>query len=367
MSNLDHRIGSVEVQLSDVHGADLANTAVSVRMIRHGFPFGAALSHGMLSQSGFSEFITERFNWAVFANESKWYANEAQQGVETYDKADALLDWCDSNRFPSRGHCVFWEPEKWQPKWVVGLSEQELKASVERRLEHCVSHFAGRFHHWDVNNEMLHGSFYRDRLGEEIWPWMFQRVRDLDPEVKLYVNDFNVLSVDQDFSAVQTSEYVSQTRRLMEMGAPVDGVGIQGHVWYEDVLSNPGVIRERLDEVATLGLPIWITEFDVADDDQTKNADVLELVYRTCFEHPSVDGIVTWMPWEGDSWRGPNMGLADLNWIPKPPCVRLDSLLEEWTTEYETATNSNGKFTLVGFKGEYEVVAAGRTFKFTLE
>jgi hypothetical protein len=76
-------------------------------------------------------------------------------------------------------------------------------------------------------------------------------------------------------------------------GAPIHGVGIQGHIWGEDILANPGVLKERLDKVAALGLPIWITEFDVANDNETSCADKLELVYRTAYSHPAVKGIMS--------------------------------------------------------------------------
>ena len=322
----------------------------------------------MLATEGFDEFVSSRFNWAVFANESKWYANESEQGVETYDRADALLDWCEGKGMPVRGHCVFWEPEKWQPKWVAGLTHADLKGAVERRLEHSVEHFRGRFAHWDVNNEMLHGSFFAERLGKDIWSWMHRRVRELDPDVKLFTNDFNVLSVDQDFSETQTLDYVQQIQELLDSGAPIDGVGMQGHVWHEDVLANPVVIRERLDLVASVGLPIWITEFDVAHEDQERNADILELVYRTCFEHPSVEGIVTWMPWEGDSWRGPAMGLGDLNWNPKPACLRYDALLTEWSSNQVAVTDETGSVTIEGFAGNYEMSwGEAESVRFALE
>src|SRR4029078_4426144 len=110
-----------------------------------------------------------------------------------------------------------------------------------------------------------HGTFFVDRAGKDVHSWMYKRARELDPSVKLFVNEFNVLSVDKNFQETQTDAYVAQVRDLLKQGAPIDAVGIQGHLWKEDVLAHPEVIGQRLDKVAGLGLPIWITEFDVAD------------------------------------------------------------------------------------------------------
>jgi len=66
--------------------------------------------------------------------------------------------------------------------------------AIDARLESVVPHFRGKFLHWDVNNEMLHGDFFKSRLGESIWPYMFKRARELDPDAKLFVNDYNIIT-----------------------------------------------------------------------------------------------------------------------------------------------------------------------------
>jgi endo-1,4-beta-xylanase len=343
------------IRLTGPDGSPLASATVDVIQARKAFPFGSAMSRHLIGNPHYREFFRRNFNWAVFENESKWYANERERGQTTYADADAMLAWCRENDIPVRGHCVFWEPERWQPRWVPGLSDSELKQAVESRLESVVKHFKGRFLHWDVNNEMLHGSFFKDRLGEPIWAWMFKRTRELDPEVKLFVNEFNILSVDQNYEQVETEEYVRSIRRLREQGAPIDGVGIQGHVWYEDILDNPHVIRQRLDIVAELGLPIWISEFDVVDKDPAVRADKMELVYRTAYSHPAVEGIMLWLFWAGNSWRGPDAAMVNLDWTLNAQGERFQALMKEWSTDLSGQTDASGRFTFRGFHGSYQV------------
>ncbi|UCD52116.1 MAG: endo-1,4-beta-xylanase, partial [Phycisphaerales bacterium] len=194
-----------------------------------------------------------------------------------------------------------------------------------------------------------------DGLGEDINLWMYQRAHELDPDAKLFVNEFNILSVDQDFNEVQVDEYVAHTQRLIDQGAPIHGVGIQGHIWYEDIRTHPQVLKARLDKVATLGLPIWISEFDVADDDEQSNADKLEIVYRTAYSHPSVEGTMMWVFWAGASWRGPHAGLARRDWTLNEAGRRYEALLAEWTTNASGDTNADGRFSCRGFFGDYAV------------
>jgi xylan 1,4-beta-xylosidase len=347
-----------QIQALDAQGRPASGAQVECRQVRPAFPFGAAMSSKVLDNPQYQEFFRTNFNWAVFNNESKWYANEPARGKTSYAAADAMLDWCAANDIPVRGHNLFWSPEKWQPQWIAQLGTNDLRNAVESRLEGATAHFRGRFLQWDVNNEMLHGSFFRDRLGEAIEPWMFQSAHELDPAAKLFVNDYNILSVDQSFNDTQTDEYVAEIRKLLAQGAPIDGVGIQGHIWNENILAHPEVIKQRLDKIAALGLPIWITEFDVADAGENSSADKLELVYRTAYSHPAVAGIMTWIPWAGDSWRGTNAGLARVDWTLSAAGQRFESLMREWSTHTNGQADAQGIFNFRGFPGDYEITVS---------
>jgi GH35 family endo-1,4-beta-xylanase len=346
---------NAQITVSDENQNPLPDVDIRVRQIKKAFPFGAAMGGSLLREPSMQQYFQEHFNWAVFGNESKWYDNEKAPEQITYDDADALYEWCNSRQIPVRGHCIFWEPEKWQMDWVKGLDTASLKKAVERRIDNVVSHFIGKFRHWDVNNEMMHGSFFQDRLGKTIWPWMFQRTHEIDPDCKLFVNDFNVLSVDQDFTEVQTEEYVESIRELLIQNAHISGIGIQGHVWNEDILSNPRIIQSRLDTLGALNIPLWITEFDVAVEDERERADILELVYRTAYSHPMVEGVMMWVVWAGNSWRGPNAGILNVDWSINEAGRRFESLMAEWNTDVSGRTNEAGQFTFRGFHGQYEV------------
>lgn len=342
------------IEVLDGRGHPIRDAAVDVQQIRKAFPFGAAISAAILTDSDYREFFRTHFNWAVFENELKWYSNERQPGREDYSRADAMAAWCQQNGIPVRGHCIFWEPERWQPQWVRALEHPDaLRAAVERRMESVVGHCRGKVVHWDVNNEMLHGSFFRDRLGGDIHAWMFQRAHQLDPDARLFVNDFNILSVDQSFRQTEADAYVKQIRRLIDQGAPIHGVGIQGHIWSKAILDHPETLRENLDNVAALGLPIWITEFDSAFAEESVNADCLETVYRAAYSHPAVEGILMWVFWAGNSWRGANAGLARRDWQLNAAGERYEKLMAEWTTTASGRTDEDGAFAFRGFHGHY--------------
>jgi len=351
----------VQIRVVDAQGQPVAGARVELKQTSKAFPFGSAMGATLLRNEQYRDFFKAHFNWAVFENESKWYANERRPAQDDYSRADAMLQWCQDNGIPVRGHCIFWAPAKWQTPWVRDLDQAELRQAVERRLDSVVRHFRGKFLHWDVNNEMLHGTFFKDGLGEDVHLWMFQRAHELDPDAKLFVNEFNVLSVDKDFNEVQVDEYVAHTEQLIDQGAPIHGVGIQGHIWREDIRAHPELLKARLDKVATLGLPIWISEFDIADDDEQSNADKLEVVYRTAYSHPSVEGIMMWVFWAGASWRGPNAGLAKRDWTLNEAGRRYEALMAAWITNASGVTDADGTFACRGFLGGYILTVTSGT------
>ena len=351
----------LRLQITDDLGNPVPGVSVKLEQTRRAFPFGAAMSKALLTNESYRRFFKDHFNWAVFENESKWYSTERRAGQITYAQADAMFDWCQANGMPVRGHCLYWAPKKWQPRWLATLDSAAVRKAVEQRMHSAVTHFRDRFVHWDINNEMLHGSFYKDHLGEAIRPWMFKQAHALDPNARLFPNEFNILSVDQSFDAIQLDEYMAQIRQLIRDGAPIHGVGIQGHIWKEDILATPHVIKERLDRLAALNLPIWITEFDVAREDPNENADILELIYRTAYSHPAVEGITLWAFWAQASWRGPNAALANKDWSLNAAGKRYEALMAEWSTHATGTTDENGILTCHAFPGDYAVtLAAGQ-------
>jgi hypothetical protein len=172
--------------------SDISGASVRVMQMDSSLPFGACINTTVIQNPAFVGFFTKHFDWAVFENELKWYHTEAQQGQLNYADADALLDFCDRYGKPARGHCIFWAVENTVQQWVKALDADGLRAAVQRRLQSLLTRYAGRFPHYDVNNEMLHGSFYRDRLGDDVDAFMFRETARLDPGATLFVNDYNV-------------------------------------------------------------------------------------------------------------------------------------------------------------------------------
>jgi GH35 family endo-1,4-beta-xylanase len=278
--------------------SSISGASVRVFQMDSSFPFGACINPGVIQNPAFVDFFTKHFDWAVFENELKWYHTEAQQGQLNYADSDALLDFCDKYGKPVRGHCIFWAVENTVQQWVKNLNDDQLKSAVQERLQSLLTRYAGRFPHYDVNNEMLHGSYYRSRLGDDIDAFMFRETARLDPGATLFVNDYNVEGGNDPNATPE--KYIEQIAALQQKGAAVGGIGLQGHV------TNPvgEVICDALDKLsAATDLPVWLTELDVCESDVDLRAEDLEVVLREAYAHPAVEGVVFWGFMQGHMWR----------------------------------------------------------------
>jgi len=321
---------------------------VRVRQVSNSFPLGACIMRTNMDNEDFVDFFTKNFNWAVFGNELKWYWTEPQRGQVNYGDADDLLRLCSDHGMCVRGHCIFWEVDNAVQQWVKTLSTDDLSAAVSSRINGLLTRYKGKFKHYDVNNEMLHGSFYQDKLGKDIRAAMFKTASQLDPDALLFVNDYNVESMCD--TRATPEAYIQQIIGLQEQGAPVGGVGLQGHV------SNPvgPVIRSVLDRLAVLGLPIWFTEVDVSSANEHVRADDLEVMLREAYAHPAVEGVMLWGFWELFMSRD-DAHLVDAEGQVNEAGRRLLQLKREWLTHSHGHADENGEYKFRGHHGEYHV------------
>ncbi|MCI10466.1 endo-14-beta-xylanase A-like protein, partial [Trifolium medium] len=171
---------------------------------------------------------------------------------------------CQKYNIQTRGHCIFWEVDKSVQQWIKSLNKKDLMTAVQNRLTGLLTRYKGKFNHYDVNNEMLHGSFYQDRLGKDIRANMFKTANQLDSSATLFVNDYHIEDGCDTISCPE--KYIQHILDLLKQGAPVGGIGIQ--------------------------------ELDVSSMNEYVRADDLEVMLREAFAHPAVEGIMLWGFWE---------------------------------------------------------------------
>jgi len=348
---------------------------ITIEQVSHEFWFGCALTDQMFNGSAkesdakqYKEKFLENFNSAVTENAEKWLNMERQKGKVNYSTVDAILKWTEENHIPLRGHNLFWGiPEYVQP-WLKEMPDEELEQTLKNRAETVTARYKGRFHELDLNNEMVHGNYYEDRLGAGITKKMAEWAKTGDTDIKLFLNDYDILT------GVKLPEYMAQIRKFLKQGIPIEGIGVQGHLHAETF--DRVQLKNALDSLAKFHLPIRITEFNMpgqrskyynnqnltmTPEEQVLTAKELVDYYKICFAHPAVEGILMWGFWEGANWIRPS-SLYNKDWSPRPAATAYHNLIfKEWWTSEKGKSNVKGEYSVAAFFGKYKVTVNGET------
>ncbi|KAE8659199.1 hypothetical protein F3Y22_tig00116964pilonHSYRG00319 [Hibiscus syriacus] len=314
------------LKFSSSEAINASGAFVQVKQIQNSFPFGSCITRSSIDNEGLVQFLVKNFIWVVFGNELKWSWTEPQQDNFNYKDADELLEFCKNHSLEIRGHCIFWEVEYAIQPWVQGLNKSGLITAVQNRLTDLLTRYKGNFRHYDVDNEMLHGSFYKDRLGKNIQATMFKISHQLDSSATLFVNDYHI----EDGSDVRSSpeEYIRQILDLQHQGAPVGALEFKGTLTIQ-----------------------W-----------GRLADDLEVMLREAFAHPSVEGIMLWGFWELYMSRE-NAHLVNVEGKINAASKRYLALKEEWLSHARGYIDAQGEFRFRGFYGTHNIEINSPTTK----
>lgn len=367
-----YRKAPLRVVVQDQHGRPLAGVPVHAAMQRHAFGFGTAVSSAMLDNTREPiyrdkvEDVTgdgRTFNLAVFENAMKWPQWEANTVKSTV--TDQVL-WLNSRGMDVRGHNLVWPAFQWLPADIEANENDPdyVRERIKARIFDMAGYrgIKGSIVDWDVVNEPAHLFDVRDIFagqpeyptGEEIYAEMFQWAAEADPNARLYVNEYNILN-NYNGEASTRQRYKEIIENLIDAGAPLYGIGMQGHM--SNPLTSPETIYQALEEFAVYGKALAVTEYDASGVGETTAADYLRDFLTVVFSHPSVESFTMWGFWDGAHWRD-DAPLFRQDWSLKPSGEAfLDLVFDEWWTDETLTTDADGAATLRAFVGEYEVTA----------
>ena len=345
----------VKLNFADSNGSSVSDLQIDIQQVGHHFGFGSTMNWVVSTNPVYANFFQEHFEWATVEWHTQWKPTETVRGTEDYTDAEFAAMFAKQNGINLRGHALAWANPEFLPEWLPGLSAAETGMELTERIHNATSRFEGAFHHWDVNNEMLDYSFFADRLGSSIRPWIFQQARQGDADVSLFTNEFGIHQ-----SALKASRYRQMILDLEADGAEVNGIGLQSH-FFQGNTSAKG-LEISLRQLVDLDKQIWATEFDVVNPDPVERSKCLEDFYRYMFSRPEIDGIIMWGFWAGSHWMGPDASLVDNDWTVNEAGQAYFDLMDEWeTSETAEIVDQDYDVEFRGFLGRYLVTVTDPT------
>ena len=214
--------------------------------------------------------VARDFNALTAENCMKPMFMQPNEGEYFFKASDYCVDFAEANSMALVGHTLVWHAmtADWFFKDEAGqLPSRELMLERMRtHIDTVVGRYKGRIPYWDVVNEAVlyqgagNSAVFRESpwfkaIGEDYIELAFRHTHAVDPDAKLYYNDYNMTKKEKvDF----VLEMVSGMRAK---GVPIHGVGMQGH-WMLDWPSLSD-IEYALRTFADAGIPVSITELDI--------------------------------------------------------------------------------------------------------
>jgi len=164
-------------------------------------------------------------------------------------------------------------------------------------------------------------------------------------------------------------QYEQVLLNLELFGQQPDGIGFQGHYkssWGCNLPDSHQRMYNQMERFSQLVDRLQVTEFDIdvgvysnngdlVTYDQQEHAQLMNNYLISLFSHPKMEGVTMWGFWEGAHWL-PTAALYNQDWSERPALQAYQELVfGDWWTIEDGQTDSDGEFTIRGFKGDYQI------------
>ena len=225
-------------------------------------------------------------------NEGKWASVEGTRDVYNWGGLDAAYHYAKEHNLLFKQHTFVWNGQR--PGWIDSLSPSEQAAEIEEWIRDFCTRYPD-VDMIDVVNEATPGhapaEYAKRAFGNDWIIKSFQLARKYCPNATLVLNDYNVLSWN-------TDAFIAMAKPVVDAGV-VDAIGVQSHGlegWSNEALGA------NLNKVAALGLPIYVSEYDIAKTNDQEQLQIMQRQFPMLYNHPAVKGITFWGYVYGKTW-----------------------------------------------------------------
>lgn len=298
--------------------------------------FGTEISISVMNDGSANAIAknSQDFGQYTAENEMKFDATEPSRGVFSYGNGDKIVAQAQANGQIMRCHALVWHSQV--PSWVTNgnFNNETLISIMKTHIANVVGHYKGKCYAWDVVNEALNedgsyrssGSVWGRTIGPAFIPMAFAAAAAADPAAKLYYNDYNC-----DKPGSKSTGAQNLIRMVKAYGAPIHGMGLQGHFTTGQV-GSASTLVSNLQAFANLGVEVAYTELDIATPSSNPNFNQQATDYATvvsaCKQVAACVGITTWGFTDKHTWISNSYPLIwDVNLQKK---AAYNAILNAW-------------------------------------
>ncbi len=356
------RKGDFSVIVKDKDGNIIPNAEVEFDMFEHEFQFGNAVNGNIVNNETYRTNHEALFNAAVVEHMMKWAPYESNPAGAKNQVEGAKSAGCKY----IRGHSLFWEkvyasdgktyltPEYMFSEEIMSGNRAKYDELCEKHVKEISEAFYGELCDWDVINEIKDVRHFANVFGADPWKSQFEWARKYaGPDVDLYYNDY----------AQFVSGWEDTLQELIDTGAQFDGIGFQSH--YDGSLQDPTKVIAKYELMEQYGdKKLKVTEYSCSIPDTSLQANYTRDILIASFAEDDMEGFLYWGFFDGANFAAYSP-FYDSNWNLKPAGQQFVDLVYNkwWTRDAKATTDAEGKATVRGFYGDYDVTvtANGKT------
>jgi endo-1,4-beta-xylanase len=236
-----------------------------------GILFGSSGSWELRKDAAYAALFRQQSRVLTTGHALKFDYIRHREGQFDFSLADDMLDFANSAGMKMRGHTLFWNDNP--PAWLKGQSKAELIRIFDEHIEVVGERFVGKLESWDVVNEPFWPG-YGEPDGYRLGPWYsamgkdyvaraFRRLGAIDRTTIFVLNEAQTERNDALGLTIRTG-MLTMIDDLLDQGVRLDAIGLQAHLQPKYPFAIEPFLR-FMDEIASRGLSIYLTEFDVED------------------------------------------------------------------------------------------------------
>jgi endo-1,4-beta-xylanase len=343
-----HRMSDVTVHVVGKDGQSIADAQVTWNQTKNAFGFGSCYESSMWKQDEdgkkYAQQFESLFNYGTVMG---YLADWGWPDPVNVQRSIEIADWLRDRNMDTRGHLLVYPGYAATPRSWAELPGAERRSRLEAHIPNMLQKLMPHgVHEYDVVNELRDNIGFCDELGgtsglDTAAEW-FKQARQVAPDAKLYINEYWILAGGGYTNERERKLYADTIQTLLDKGAPIDGIGMQGHFGAQ--LTAPSRLIEILDDFAKFNKRIRVTEFDIDISDEEAQADYVRDFVYAMYSHPQVDGVVMWGFWEGIQWK-PRGAMLRKDWSPKPSYHAFHKLVHETLASHHAGkTDSKGNW-----------------------
>ncbi|MFC4701965.1 endo-1,4-beta-xylanase [Glaciecola siphonariae] len=358
-----HRQSTHKLFVLDRQGQAVSNAKVDISMIDVDYELGSMATELLVEDSELGEqyrlWFDQFFNYATA---TIYWADWGWENPRVREVYLNKMAYFKEQGIDMRGHVLLYPAFRFSPKVLIDLQDDKeaFIARVNQQIDEMVPILkAHGMQEYDVINELRAEKEWLDIVGIDTVVQWYKRVHALHPDAILYINENSILTDGGDNEG-QKDHYFNLITELLEKGAPIHGIGMQGH--FNGIVTPIEKMWDILDRFSSFNLPIRITEYDSDTRDTSGQASFDTDFYEAMYAHPATVGVTRWGFYEPVMWR-PAGALINPNNEFKPNALAYLNWLEALRDNQQALkTNKKGVTEFTGLYGKYAVSVKGQEF-----